>query len=265
MNIGSSQTKCARLTLVLPFFSNLGMLSEQQRVWSDYPEHDRANMHVVVVDDCSPKGERPTADDLTAPGLGSLRLYRIMKKVRWNWLACRNLGVHVAETEWVLLTDIDHVLPIETFREIVNEDLDEKSVYRFGRVDAPHVWPYALDECTPYKPHPNTWLMTRAMYDRIGGYDERLSGCYGTDGEFRDRVQQNARAVIHLTDPMIRYPRSIIPDASTTCFTRKGDARNDADLIQRRADRSMIPDWRPLRLTFPYTRVGSLEPLMVQQ
>ncbi len=247
------------LTLVLPFFQNLGMLAEQQRVWSDYPDDDRSRLHVVVVDDCSPMEHRATAQALSASGLGSLRLYRIAKKVRWNWLACRNLGVHVAETEWVLLTDIDHVLPIETFRAITRATLHEDSAYRFGRVDAPHVWPYALSECSPYKQHPNTWMMTREMYDRVGGYDERLSGCYGTDGEFRDRVQKNARAVIHLPDPLIRYPREIIPDASTTCYTRKNDTINDSDLIQRRFDRALIPDWKPLRLTFPYTHVASLE------
>ncbi len=247
------------LTLVLPFFANRGILAEQQRVWMSYPLNDRAWLHVVVVDDCSPEATRALPEHLTAEGLGSLRLYRIMRKVRWNWLACRNLGAHVAETGWILLTDIDHVLRLETFRRITHGDLDESCVYRFGRVDAPHVWPYAAAECTSYKAHPNTWLMTRGMYDRIGGYDERLSGCYGSDGEFRDRVHQTARAVVHLTDPLVRYPREIIPDASTTCYTRKGDTVNDSDLIQRRFDRAQIPDWKPLRLTFPWEFVAEMK------
>ena len=71
-----------------------------------------------------------------------------------------------ATTEWALMTDIDHLLPEETLRSLLTRDLDPREVYRLARVDAP--------DLTPYKIHPNTWLMTRAMYDSIGGYDERF-------------------------------------------------------------------------------------------
>ncbi len=249
------------LTVVLPFYRNLGMLAEQQKVWMSYPAAVRSLLHAIVVDDGSPKASRPTRKALTARGLASLRLYRILVDVRWNWLACRNLAMAEASTSWVLLTDIDHVLPIETALRLMDGDLDERSVYRLSRVDAPRVWPYTLAECPPYKPHPNTWLMTRAMFDRIGGYDERLSGCYGTDGEFRVRVNAHARAVVMLPNVMIRYPREVLPDASTTCFTRKGDATNDDDLIKRRIKRDLIPGWTPLRLTFPWEHVASVLPV----
>lgn len=248
------------LTLVLPHFMNLGILAEHQRVWGDYPEAVRRALHVIVVDDCSPKGARPSRKSLTVDGLGSLRLFRLLKKARWNWLACRNLGMHYATTPWVLLTDIDHVLPVETLTALLTTELEEDHVYRLSRVDAPRPWPYALDECSPYKPHPNTWLMTRAMFDRIGGYDERLSGCYGTDGEFRDRVHASSRAVVMLSAPLVRYPREIISDASTppTVYTRKNDPVNDEDLRTRRVMRDAHPGWRPLRLTFPYEQVCEL-------
>jgi len=158
------------------------------------------------------------------------------------------------------MTDIDHVLPSETLRRLVMGDLSQSHAYRLARVDAPRRWPYTLAECRPYKEHPNTWLMTRAMFDKVGGYDERLSGCYGTDGEFRDRVQAAAHGVVWLTDVMIRYPREIIADASTlpSVYTRKGDPKNDADLLERRVQRERIAGWRPLRLSFPWVFVGAV-------
>lgn len=286
------------LTIVLPFYKNLGQLDEQQRVWAAYPQPLKDALHAIVVDDCSPKAERPGRKMLRDTGIASLRLYRCLPvpkdlralpdgsgKVRWNWLFARNLGMHQATTEWVLLTDIDHVLPADTLERIVCGELDERSVYRTSRADAPHPWPWSKPACrcgkgpivyeqrgnkrvyvsgcsglTPYKEHPNTWLMTRPMYDRIGGYDERLSGCYGTDGEFRDRVREHARAVVMLPDVLVRYPREIIPDASTDPaeFTRKNDEKNDTELEVRRARRSREKDQRPKRLTFPWEFVASV-------
>lgn len=248
------------LTLVLPYYRNLGMFLEHQQIWATFPDDLRARLHVILVDDGSPKALRIPRKAVTITGLASFRRYRILKDVRWNWLACRNLGMHEATTEWVLLTDIDHVLPVETLEHLTTRNLDPAYVYRLGRVDAPHPWPYTLADCAVREAkrfHPNTWLLTRAMFDRIGGYDERLSGCYGTDGEFKDRVREHAKAVVQLGDVlMIRYGRDILPDASTTVFTRKNDPANDDDLVRRRQARDKVKDWRPLRLTFPWERLA---------
>lgn len=243
------------LTMVLPYFQNPGMFAEQQRVWMDYPADLRARLHVIVVDDCSPKGLRPTRKTVTVHGLGSLRIYRLTEKKRWNWLACRNLGAKETRTEWVLLTDIDHVLPAETLQHVLEDTLDPSRVYRFARVDAPHPWPYAIADCPPYKMHPDTWLMTRALFfdPRVFGYDERLSGLYGTSGEFKDRVLAAAGAVVTRPEPMIRYPREIIADASTSpsVYTRKNDPINDDELSRRKTARSLIDGWRPLHGLIP--------------
>lgn len=257
------------LTLILPHFQNVGMLAEQQAVWMAYPPDVRARLHVIVVDDCSPKGDRPTQKHVRASGLASFRIYRLLQKKRWNWLACRNLGASMATTDWLLLTDIDHVLPIETLQAIVAADLNPAIAYRFGRVTVPHPWPYRLADCPPYKRHNDSWLMTRALFNYddgqkfVKGYDERLSGCYGTSGEFTDRVKACALATVDLNEsPLVRYPREVIPDASTlpSVYTRKNDPINESRLDGYKGKRAAIPGWRPLRGLIPHELIYSSDP-----
>lgn len=257
------------ITFICAYYRNAGQLREQQRVWSQYSPKLKPYFHVVVTDDCSPTA--PALPEVRDAGIASFQLYRLLKDVPWNWLSCRNLGVEKARTEWVLLTDIDHVLPEETLRVIMDCRLKETHVYRFSRVDATLAWikgGVKLSRLHSYKPHPNTWFMTREMFDKTGGYDERLSSLYGTDGEYRDRVYEAADAVDMLPYPMIRYPREVIPDASTDLswlksdgehFTRKHNPKNDAELLRRRAERSKIPDWKPLRVTFPYEHLITID------
>ncbi len=246
------------LTVVFPHFMNLGMLAEQRRVWADYSPEARQHLHVIVVDDCSPKGHRPSLKDVESD-LASISLYRLTQKKRWNWLACRNLGAQFTTTEWMLLTDIDHVIPPATMQTILTMDLDPKSVYRFKRVTAQKKWPFDVDRAPAYKPHNDTWLLTRDLFFRkdVYGYDERLSGCYGTSSEFTDRLVRAAKFHMMLNEAIIRYPREVIPDASTlpSVYTRKNDEKNDVDLKNRKTKRAYEKNWKPLHGLTPWERV----------
>lgn len=225
------------LTLILPYYRNPSMLRKQQETWRAFPDDLKAALHVIVVDDGSPK-ERAKAS-VVPTGIASFRLYRTDTDIRWNWLFCRNLGMQESATEWNLLTDIDHLLPEWTLRRLLEGELDARKAYRFSRVDAPLL--------TPYKPHPNTWLLTRDLFDRIGGYDERFSGYYGTDGEFRDRVTAKARAIVLLPEPMIRVSRDVITDASTTHYGRK-ETIDQENVARIREERARVAGWRPERV-----------------
>lgn len=237
--------KMRSITLVLPFYENQGMLREQQKTWRSYPDAIKEKFHVIVVDDCSPTS--PALPVVEETGVASFRLFRTKVDRRWNWLFARNLGVEKADTQWVLLTDIDHVLPLATLQTLMSDrELHPRTVYRFSRVDAPNL--------TPYKPHPNSWFLTRSMFEEIGGYDERFSGYYGTDAEFRDRVNSTARAVVMRSDVLIRYARTVLADASTTTYGRK-EEQDHINVRRIREERDAIKDWRPLRLTFPYEQL----------
>jgi hypothetical protein len=236
------------LTLIVPYYENPDMFREQQRQWFALKEDVRSALHVIVVDDGSPAS--PAVDAVlpeTRTDLASFRLFRTKVDVRWNWLFCRNLGVEQAKTEWVLMTDMDHVIPYETWRRLMRGKLDPLRVYRLSRIDA------ATKDVV--KPHPNTWIMTRHMFrERVGGYDERFSGYYGTDGEFQKRVDLWARDVHIMPEVAIVYPETLIADACTTRYTRKEEY--DRENVRRiKHERGVDVDWRPKRLTFPWESV----------
>ena len=242
------------LTLILPYYRNAGMLTKQQAVWRGYGADLKAHFHAIVVDDGSPKFH--AARYVEETGIASFKLFRVGVDVRWNQHACRNIGVKEAGTEWVLLTDIDHVVPDDTLRRVMAGPLESDDVFRFARVDAPLLTP-TIGRHGEDKAHPNTWLMTRRMYDEIGGYDERFSGYYGTDSDFRDRVRAKARAIVLLPEPVIRYPRDVIPDASTTTYERKTE--DDQINVKRiREERAALWYWRPLRGKFKYDLVREI-------
>lgn len=247
------------LTIVLPHYMNLSMLAEQRRVWTNYPVDLRARVHAIVVDDCSPKGQRPDRRRDWATDIASFRIYHLQHKKRWNWLACRNLGAKLATTTWLLMTDMDHVVPAETLRRILDGELDARNAYRFKRVTAPSAWPYDIATADKWKVHNDSWLLTRDLFfdDRVFGYDERLSGAYGTSGEFKDRVFAVARALVQLNEVLVRYPREVIADASTlpSVYTRKNDPVNDEILRRLKEKRAQIADWKPLHGLIPYEEV----------
>lgn len=234
-------------TLVMPFYENPSMLQEHFKILSQLPGQLRDLISVVVVDDGSPKEPAAPPEDGMLQGM-SIQIYRILKDVRWNQDAARNLGVVHAETNWVLLTDIDHVVPEATWRTVVMRDHDPECVFRFARVSAP--------DMEPYKPHPNSWLMTKKKYDEIGGYDERFAGFYGTDGDFRNRVNEFAKSIVSFKEHLIRVPRWHIKDASTRTYLRK-QPEDRVGLAKAHADReALLPEeQRPLRYTFDFVRV----------
>jgi len=231
-------------TLVLAYYDNADMLRVQYDAVRALSDRLRDQLSVVVVDDGSPN--RPAfAEDLDGVGL---QVYRVRKDIRWNQDACRNIGVRHAETNWVLLTDMDHLPTAKLWDQVLLREWDPHTAYTFRRVSAP--------DMTPYKPHPNSWLMSRRLYDEVGGYDERFAGYYGTDGDFRDRLVARATAVKQIKADLVRYPRTLVSDASTTTYLRKQpeDLPAIARIRQRRASLAS-EDQRPLRYRFKYDRV----------
>jgi hypothetical protein len=132
----------------------------------------------------------------------------------WHQHGARNLGAREAESPWLLLTDMDHVVPAASLRSLLTvfPSAGATDAFTFFRVDAPHGRP-TRNERGELKPHVNTFAIRREHFWAVGGYDEDCVG-YGTDGYFRNRLRA-ASHMRHLAGiSIVRYPREVIADAS---------------------------------------------------
>ena len=203
------------LTIILPFYMNQDMLVRQFEEINEYPREIRERLQLIVVDDCSPTGER--ADEIIKKEklkakIADFRLYRILTDLRWNQNQCRNLGAREATSEWLLLTDIDHLIPTDTIQSIFRTELSSTDFHTFGRKKY---------DGSDYKEHPNSYLMTKDLYWLIGGYDETFCGHYGTDSMYRRRAEKYAGRIHHADWKLVNVGRNDIPDASTRTLKRK--------------------------------------------
>ena len=239
-----------KITLVYAYYRSPEMFKRQLREWSNYPAHIRDQVEFIVTDDCSPKG-RITETLPHIPDGINIRIFRVLQKKKWNWLTCRNIGAHYAAGEWLLLTDMDHMMAAKNIIRLWGAlpELEEDIIYLFTRVDAPFG--------TPYKPHDDSYFMTKSMYWEIGGYDEEFSGLYGTSGLYRQRAFATAGGHRRLKIPLTRFPREVMPDASTTEFTRKlpdlGHKKFVDQVVQRKVDGGRIDQIQVL--SFPYEEI----------
>jgi len=241
------------VTICLPYYENRSMFKRQCDNIRLLPAAIKQRLNLIVVDDGSQ--DFPVEPPDPPLGIRSFKLFKMLVDVPWNQDACRNLAVSQSDGGWLLLTDMDHIPPAKTLRHVVFDQLDEDLVYQFTRVSEP--------EMEPYKPHPNSWLMTAVMYDKVGGYDERFAyvaqeqgwkdGVYGTDGKFRNQVEAVTK-IKRFKAPLIRVPREVTPDASTTRYERRTsnmDARRTfvREYIKQSGHR------QPMRGLFPWARV----------
>lgn len=214
-------------TLIVPFYRNTRMLEEQIRAWEQYP----SAVKIVLVDDGSPEDARSVVTMQASTALRSrLALYRIMVDIPWNRGGARNLGTREAPTDWIVHVDIDHVLPPECAARLLDFAPDPRRWYRFerfrnGRADETRRKDKIPDEVEFGKIHPHidSYLCTRDLYWRAGGYNEDFSGCLGGGSPFLAELERAGGPPLMAPADvrLLVYTRSVIEDASDHSLSRE--------------------------------------------
>lgn len=230
-----------QVTLVYPYYKNPSTLNHHVALWNALPRWMSAALAIRVIDD----GTQPPADQpdhllemCTVPN----QLYRILEDKPWNQHGARNLGAAVApnDDDWLLMTDMDIVVPEEVLCYILQVPLDRRLHYFFGRRFA---------DGRPDKPHCNSFLVTKKNFWAAGGYDERFCGTYGGDGIFT-RALERVSARVDLPHKLLGL-NDMIHDCSTRGLGRKDSEFHD-EYIRRRDEFRGAP---PLTLQFQWERV----------
>lgn len=161
------------ITLAIPYYDNPKMLSHHFGYWQDYPKDIADKILVILIDDGSPK--YPVKDVIKGHKLPfEIKVYRIKQNIPWNFPGVRNLAFTVAPDGWVFSTDIDHIIPAESMKNLFSMILCTECYYVPARL-----WKGNLKKPEPMKRHGDSFILTRDMYWEVGGYDEDFAGHYG--------------------------------------------------------------------------------------
>jgi hypothetical protein len=245
------------VTMIVPYYRQPAMLRKQLETWAAYLPEDTEAFHFVVVDDCSPE---PAEEVMKIAGyehmLPHVSLYRIDKDVPWNRGMARNLGTTVAETEWILHVDTDHVLPpdsadilVKMWASVNRDHWYRFSRFRVGAADETRKKDKANPHATfcPIHPHIDSYLCTKQAYLRAGGYNEDFSGVLGGGSPFLKEMEKANGPSQLIEFPLWVYTRHAIPDSSEHTLPRDPEA-----FAQRKRDimkaRGTLRGHDPLRL-----------------
>jgi glycosyltransferase involved in cell wall biosynthesis len=151
-------------------------LIELLQTYAGYSRDVLDRTQFIIVDDGSPI-EVKIPDDLDL----NLLVLRITEDIPWNQPGARNLGMVYARSDKVLITDIDHEVPEATFRRVLGMRDPGRTMYKIHR---------RTHEGAPERAHPNTFVLSRARFLRLYGYDEELCGHWGSDDPMLCRWQR---------------------------------------------------------------------------
>jgi hypothetical protein len=138
-----------------------------------YPKELLSRIQFILVDDCSPV-------KITLPkSTLNIVLVRITDNIEWNQGGARNLGVQLAKTSKLVLTDLDHIFPEILLKKML-ASRQPKYLNKFKRQrDGKRV-----------NAHPNSFFCTKSLFYKCLGYDEAFSGHYGHDDIFFVEMQK---------------------------------------------------------------------------
>lgn len=237
-----------KLTVCYPYYRHRETIKRHLAEWLSWSPELRACIEFIIVDDGSPVPLELPVCDL------NLRHYRVTKDIPWNYGA-KNLAVSKAETDWLFISELDHMITERAAQLLVKccKPDDHDAVTTVNRQASS---PNAAERYTDKK-HPATWLLTKRMFNQAGGFDEDFAGRYGHDDTyFVARLQHVGARFLHAPTVVLTCfsGNHDLPDADLTGVVEK-DPTHNTELLKQKLKYMTKPE-NPIRFDWQY--VGRL-------
>ena len=179
--------------------------------YASYSKEVRQKIQFIIVDDGS-----PIPIEVNNPKLNIL-LARVTEDIKWNQPGARNLGVHLARSSKLILTDLDHTFPESVLKDLIRYPIPT-SIWKFRR----------KRNGAKVKAHPNTFFISKATYFKTLGVDEEFSGNYGHDDIYFYMLQR------HLGTRFRKYRKTFITAIEHEHHNLSRDASHNQELLDRK-------------------------------
>ena len=138
-----------------------------------------------IICDTGPHNHTIDCDDLRKYNF-KIKVLKLDKYLPFNQPLGKNLSMMECDTKWAFITDPDRFLGKDSLDILESCSLEEDVAYDF---DDYHYDPETGGKASPMERHPNTFLLTKDYFNKVGGYNELFCGSYGfDDAAFREQI-----------------------------------------------------------------------------
>jgi hypothetical protein len=179
-----------RLSIIVAVLNSHEIVRRQEQFFHAMPVPD--GVEILYVDDGS-------VPPLVATGLvPSLRIVPTHDTRPWTWALARNAGARLAQGQYLLMTDVDYIIPKAAIEDALLFTGDYMGFRReLGALDERGHFAHDLDTLMAYgltparaaergaqlPPHPNNFVIRRDLFFDMGGYREDRVGLPYPQGE----------------------------------------------------------------------------------
>jgi len=175
-----------RLSIVIPVLDSKEVLRRQLLHFERIGLPD--DTELIIVDDGS---DPPLENTSSLP----VRIHRTNDTRPWTWALARNAGARLAKGEYLLMFDVDHIVPRESLDFVRRfTGLKVQFIREFGVLEENGRVTQSRDTLARYGwlggalrvgPLPNNFAMRKDLYWKLGGYREDRVGLPYPQGEDR--------------------------------------------------------------------------------
>jgi hypothetical protein len=204
------------LTYVVTVYQDNEKVNDLEKlinVYSQYSEAVLSKVHFIFVNDCSPV---PINIENTKI---NYTLVKVIDDIMWNQGGARNLGVHLAKTPKLILTDLDHTFPERVFKDLLAMKIPNE-IYKFRRS-------YHGKKISSA---PNLFFCSKATYYKSLGVDEAFCGKYGHEDIYFFDLQK------YLGTRFKKYRKEMIISHENNHHSLVRDADDNLKLLEIRRE-----------------------------